>query len=459
MVREGAVVTQEQHTDGPPPDHGTWPPAPVQWSAPTPDQSQGAVPPIWQPPQESPSPPATMPPPTGEPGWPQPAWSPPDGAVPAAPSAIPAPGSVDPPAAPPAIAPPARRGLAFPIAVAVVVGLIAGLLGGVAADRISAAMDAAPTGQIEPLEQAAPVQEPLRDGSIAEIAERVLPGVVSLAVSSTSGRATGSGFIVRPDGYIVTNNHVIADAANRGRITVVFSNDSQARGRLVGRNVSYDLAVVKVDRADLPALPLGNSDSVRVGEPAIAIGSPLGLDGTVTVGIVSALNRPVTAGGTDETSFINAVQTDAAINPGNSGGPLLNAKGAVIGVNSAIATLPDRTETGSIGLGFAIPVNTAKRIVEEIIATGSSQTPVIGVSLDNAYTGAGARIESVEPNSPADLAGIEAGDIIVAIDGEAVADATELVVAIRANAPGDTITVTVKDRGDVEVTLEGRDDL
>ncbi|MHB1066285.1 MAG: S1C family serine protease, partial [Candidatus Nanopelagicales bacterium] len=203
---------------------------------------------------------------------------------------------------------------------------------------------------------------------------------------------------------------------------------------------------------------LGSSEALSVGDAVIAVGSPLGLAGTVTTGIVSALDRPVTAGdGSTETAFINAIQTDAAINPGNSGGPLLNGNGEVVGVNSAIATLGAASgQSGSIGLGFAIPIDSVKRVVDEIVATGSSTTPVIGVSLDMTFAGPGARVEQVTSGSGAEAAGIQAGDTITAIDGSPVEDATGLIVAIRSNAPGDSVTVTVERAGqtvDLAVTL------
>jgi len=181
---------------------------------------------------------------------------------------------------------------------------------------------------------------------------------------------------------------------------------------------------------------------VRVGDLVVAIGAPLGLDGTVTSGIVSALDRPVMAGeSASDVSYINAVQTDAAINPGNSGGPLLDMQGNVIGVNSAIATLAFGGDAGSIGLGFAIPSNSAARVADEIISSGSSRTPLMGVQLDSTYTDSGARVGSVTAGSGAEAAGMEPGDIVRAVDGRTIDDATELVVAVRSYAPGDTITV------------------
>jgi putative serine protease PepD len=293
------------------------------------------------------------------------------------------------------------------------------------------------------------------DGSIASIAEEVSPSVVSLAVQGGGEAGTGSGFVIREDGYILTNNHVVEAAANGGEITVNFSDGRQLPATIVGRDQPYDLAVIKVDATGLPTAVLGDSDGVVVGDLAIAIGSPLGLDGTVTAGIVSALNRPVTAGGQGETSFINAIQTDAAINPGNSGGALLNAAGEVIGVNSAIATLGagPGAQSGSIGLGFAIPINQARRIAEELIDTGTSTKPIIGVRLDMQFAGPGARVASVTAGGPAADAGIQDGDVVTQFNGEPVDDATSLIVDIRSLRPGDTVPIVVE-RGGSEVELE-----
>jgi len=287
------------------------------------------------------------------------------------------------------------------------------------------------------------------EAEISAIAEAVLPSVVSILIEAGDQSGSGSGFVVQSNGYILTNNHVAAPAANGGELTVIFDNGDKAKATIVGRNTSYDLAVLKVDKTGLPAAVLGDSSQVKVGELAIAIGAPLGLNGTVTAGIVSSLDRPVTAGGRSELAFINAIQTDAAINPGNSGGPLLDGAGRVIGINSAIATLAGslNAETGSIGLGFAIPINTAKRIAEEIIATGDSNTPIIGVVLNTAYTGEGAEVGELTADGPAQAAGINAGDVITALNGRKVADSTELVVAIRSYDPGDTVDVTFTRNG------------
>jgi len=241
---------------------------------------------------------------------------------------------------------------------------------------------------------------------------------------------------------------------------VTFVDGSTATGKLVGANPGYDIAVVKVDRSDLTPLTIGSSDAVNVGDVAIAIGSPLGLQGTVTSGIISALDRPVTAGGRGDLAYINAIQTDAAINPGNSGGPLVNALGEVIGVNSAIATLGMGDASGSIGLGFSIPIDTAKRIVDELINTGTSQTPIIGVQLDTEFVGPGGAVAVVTPGSPADTAGLQEGDVITRVEGNLISDSTALIVAIRANAPGDEIELTVLRNGQtltVPLTLTAAD--
>jgi len=360
-----------------------------------------------------------------------------------------------------AVAPRTRRGgTGRVVAVAVVAGLLAGMVGGVGAYVVAekrSSLTLTSPGTVLPQSDADLSARP--NGSIAAVAAAVLPTVVQIEERNGTDGGTGSGFVLRSDGYILTNNHVVAGAAAGGTLTVTFQDGTTKDAKIVGRDSSYDLAVVKVDATGLTASTLGNSDGVVVGDTAVAIGSPLGLEGTVTSGIISSLNRPVTAGGSGESSYINAIQTDAAINPGNSGGPLVDAKGRVIGVNSAIASLGQTStgqQAGSIGLGFAIPINQAKRVAEEIISTGKSSHPIIGVSVDLTYAGPGALVKKVNPGGPSDKAGIKAGDIIVKVDGRTVADSTEMVVAIRSHVPGDTITIAVKDDSgtrDVQVTL------
>ena len=283
--------------------------------------------------------------------------------------------------------------------------------------------------------------------SVAGIAQRVLPSVVSIATESDSGAGTGSGFIIDSGGMILTNNHVVDDVAlYGGEITVTLNNGQSYEGTIVGRDAPYDLAVLKIAANNLPALQFGDSEKVAVGDSVIAIGSPLGLSGTVTLGIISAKNRAVTAGsGGSESSFINALQTDAAINPGNSGGPLVDATGAVIGVNSAIASLgaSSGSQLGSIGLGFAIPINQARRTAEQLIKSGKATYPIMGLSLNMTSTGKGARVAN-QPNAilkggPADKAGIRAGDLITHFEGKEITTAEELIVAVRAQEVGDTI--------------------
>ncbi len=281
---------------------------------------------------------------------------------------------------------------------------------------------------------------------VKSIASLVTPSVVSIKVVSGTSGGSGSGWVYKSDrssSFIVTNNHVIASAATSGVITVELLNGDTISAQIVGRDIAYDLAVLRVNRGNLPIVTVGDSSRISVGESVVAIGSPLGLASTVTSGIVSALNRPVTAGSFGSESFVNAIQTDAAINPGNSGGALLDSQGRIIGVNSAIATLSSGGASGSIGLGFAIPINEAKRVVDELIATGKSTRPVLGVFFDSTFTGTGAKIGRLSPNEGAEKAGIPAGSVITAIDGVKIADQVGAIVKIRSYAPGSSITVTV----------------
>lgn len=332
-----------------------------------------------------------------------------------------------------------------------VTGLVAGVAGG--AVGFAAAKATQPSVVASALDTVSPSLP--ADGSIAAVAAAVQPAVVQLNVTTPEGRGTGSGFIISSDGYLITNNHV-AGAAGDGGIDVLFSDGTHAKGTLVGANAGYDLAVVKVDKTDLPTVPLGSSAGLQVGDSVIALGSPLGLQGTVTSGIVSSLNRPVTTGGesADQSSFINAIQTDAAINPGNSGGPLVNGKGAVIGVNSAIASMGASAgeQAGSIGLGFAIPIDTAKRIADELIKTGTAVTPVMGVQLDTSFQGPGAKVASVTSGGAAASAGFREGDVITKVNSTVIADGTQLIVTIRSFAPGDRVQVTLTRDGDT-ITL------
>lgn len=278
------------------------------------------------------------------------------------------------------------------------------------------------------------------------IASLVTPSVVSIKVTTASGGGNGSGSIYKTNSttsYIVTNNHVVEDAATSGTITVEILNGDQFKATIVGRDANYDLAVLKINTGNLPVIALGDSTKISVGESVLAIGSPLGLANTVTSGIISSLNRPVTAGSAGAESYVNAIQTDAAINPGNSGGALVDSQGRLIGVNSAIATLSSGGTSGNIGLGFAIPITEAKRIIDEIIATGKSTRPVLGVFFDSSYTGIGAKISRLSPNEGAERAGIPAGSIITAINGVKIPDGESAIVRIRSLVPGASATITV----------------
>ncbi|TDD38023.1 PDZ domain-containing protein [Actinomadura sp. KC06] len=305
--------------------------------------------------------------------------------------------------------------------------------------------------------------------SVAGVAQRVLPSVVSIRVPSAQGEVGGTGFIVN-GGYVITNNHVVANGG--GQVQIVFNDKKMLPATVKGADASSDVAVLKPEgQHSLPALAVGDSSKIAVGDPVIAIGSPLGLQGSVTTGIVSSLNRavPTQGEGGGDASFLNAIQTDAAINPGNSGGPLVDAKGRVIGINTAIATvggggLGGEQQSGSIGLGFAIPINQGKRVAEEIIRSGSVRQAKLGVLPDPRFQEGGARImpqavngqDPVTKGGPADKAGLKPGDVITSLDGKPIEDATDLIAQIRSRAPGDKVKVTYRRDGresTVEVTL------
>jgi putative serine protease PepD len=350
-----------------------------------------------------------------------------------------------------------------PLSAVIVISLVfggtaGGALGYLAADFSNGVSNS--TSQVS--ETSKPVAITPATETVSQIVQNVKPSVVSIKAEGSSGSGTGSGFIYREDGYIVTNNHVAAPAINSGKLTVYLEDKTSFVAKLVGRNASYDLAVLKIDATGLKPVIIGDSNAINVGDLTVAFGSPLGLTGTVTSGIVSAINRPVTAGGADDQSFISAIQTDAAINPGNSGGPLVNGQGQVIGVNSAIATLGNGTQSGSIGLGFAIPINQAQRVITEIIESGKSTTPIAGISIDSTYDGVGAKIAEVVADGPAASTDLKVGDIVTKINGEVVENSTELIVAIRRNNPGDTIVLIVKNSAgnerEVSVVLGSREE-
>jgi putative serine protease PepD len=425
-------------------DEGTEPTQPIRPSSPAqiPVPSAGAS---WQPPVNQPPPGHWQgPPPATRPLPPTPAYL--------APPYLPAP-------------PPRGRvsGWLWPAVagLALMVGVVGGAVGAavldsiVEEDRPGAVSDGLDGVDLE-------TSPPLAGGnkSVVRVADRLLPSTVQIVAQfeGDEGGATGSGFVLDRQGHVVTNNHVVESAAqDDGPIEIVDQEGNRYDAEVVGRSPVYDLAVLySRDAEGLPPAALGASVRLSVGEPVVAFGSPLGLSSTVTSGIVSALNRPVTTGeaGSDP-SYINAVQTDAAINPGNSGGPLVNLRGQVVGVNSAIATTGSGfgAERGNIGVGFAIPIEQVRITADQILRTGEARYPVIGAKVQTGGSGdgSGARIDEVMPDTPAADSGLEVGDVVTEVNGLRVTDGISLIVAIRTYRPGETIEFTVVREGDERV--------
>lgn len=358
---------------------------------------------------------------------------------------------------------PARTAIvAGAVALALVSGGIGGAVGawtqsGSSSGAVTNALDAPRTNATQTANAPA--------GTVQAVAQKVLPSVVQIQVAGAQAEGEGSGVVLSSDGLILTNNHVAAGAGANGKITVAFSDGTTASATLVGADPMSDIAVIKVEgRTDLTPIELGTSADVQVGQPVVAIGSPLGLAGTVTSGIVSALNRPVSTSGEsgNQNTVIDAIQTDAAINPGNSGGALVNMDGKLIGINTAIATLGGEAaggqQGGSIGLGFAIPVDQASRIANELVKTGKATQAIIGVSVSSRDTSHGAGVMDVTAGGPADKAGIPKGSVITRVDDRVVDSGDSLIAAIRSHAPGDKVEVTYTDANGkngatVEVTL------
>ncbi|GAA1686215.1 hypothetical protein GCM10009745_33490 [Kribbella yunnanensis] len=332
--------------------------------------------------------------------------------------------------------------------VALVIGLLAG--GGAAVTVVALNDGNGPITKQPEVPVGTGTDPKIRSGSVSAVAGSLLPSVVQLRVEgSDNSQSTGSGFVIDNAGHVLTNNHVVASAAKGGSIQIITEKGKSQTARLVGRSPAYDLAVVQVIGLDAPSVQFGRSDLAIVGQDVVAIGSPLGLAGTVTSGIISAKNRPVTAGdSTDQASYINALQTDAAINPGNSGGPLVDMNARVIGVNSAIAAVRGAQEgqTGNIGLGFAIPIDQARRTAQQLIANGRATYPVIGATIDMQFEG-GARVSSVAAGSPAARAGLRVGDVITEINQQLVDTAESLIVAIRTHQPGESVRLVYERSG------------
>ncbi|MCZ7439956.1 trypsin-like peptidase domain-containing protein [Micromonospora sp. WMMC241] len=334
---------------------------------------------------------------------------------------------------------PTRPGLRQVVLISLITALLAGSLGSALTYAVLRGGDVptlgAQAGQAPALAQRKPE-------SLAGVAERVLPSVVTIRVASLGGTSEGSGFVVSAEGHIVTNDHVVADGP--GKATVLFNDGSTAAGTVVGQDPESDIAVIKVSRSGLTPVQFGDSDALAVGDPVLAMGSPLSLANTVTAGIVSALDRTMQAGEPGgPTRYYAAIQTDAAVNHGNSGGPLVDGAGRVVGVNSTIKSLvADGQEAGNIGLAFAIPINQAKRVTEEIIGTGKARRTVIGASVGGTgATGGGVRLNAVEPAGPAAAAGMRTGDVVLRLDGHPMTDPTDLVALVRKYAPGSVVTV------------------
>jgi putative serine protease PepD len=334
-----------------------------------------------------------------------------------------------------------RRGLGPIVLICVLTALLAGSLGGTLGYVFAArggvgagggTVLGAPSKDTPAGAQRAPE-------SLAGVAKRVLPSVVTVRVSG----AIGSGFVATADGYVITNDHVVEGSS--GPTSVSFSDGSTAAATVVGHDAESDIAVIKIAKGGLPPVEFGDSDAIAVGDPVLAFGSPLALANTVTAGIVSALDRTIQAGEPGgQVRYYAAIQTDAAVNQGNSGGPLVDAAGRVVGVNSVIRSVGGtETEAGNIGLAFAIPINQAKRVAQEIIDTGKARRTVIGATVGSTSRnpGGGVRLSAVEAAGPAAAAGLKTGDVVTKIDGKVLEDGTDLIALVRKYAPGAIVTV------------------
>ncbi|MER5184402.1 trypsin-like peptidase domain-containing protein [Streptomyces sp. NPDC002896] len=361
-----------------------------------------------------------------------------------------------------------RRGglVAAVLAAALLAGGVGGGVGYWAAERNDTASDSTTVSASN-----TPSDLKRDPSSVAGIAAKALPSVVTIEATADDGEGgTGTGFVYDKQGHILTNNHVVASAASGGKLTATFSDGKKYDAEVVGRAQGYDVAVIKLKNApsNLKPLPLADSDKVAVGDATIAIGAPFGLSNTVTTGIVSAKNRPVASSdgtGSSKPSYMSALQTDASINPGNSGGPLLDASGAVIGINSAIQSasngLDGGGQAGSIGLGFAIPINQARNVANQLIKTGEPVYPVIGASVSLDENGEGAKIteegangaDAVTPGGPADKAGLKPGDVITKLDDSVIDSGPTLIGEIWTHQPGDTVKITFT-RGGKEHTVD-----
>jgi putative serine protease PepD len=415
---------------------GSWPAAPGGTG------SWPAAPPGG--PWNAPAAPSSAPGPAGPSPW----WS--DALAdpwrdPAAPAAVVVPAAVEAGTQPEPVTDPDAPGrptlrqlLLIPVITALLAGTLGGALGYAFAVRGGAVGTALGAGSAQ-----APALAQRKPESLAGVAERVLPSVVTVRVASLGGTSEGSGFVASADGHVITNDHVVAGGT--GKASVVFNDGSSAPATVVGQDPESDIAVIKVDRTGLRPVEFGDSDALAVGDPVLAMGSPLSLANTVTAGIVSALDRTMQAGEPGgPVRYYAAIQTDAAVNHGNSGGPLVDGAGRVVGVNSTIKSLvADGQEAGNIGLAFAIPINQAKRVTQDIIGTGKARRTVIGAQVGGPGTGAGGgvRLAAVEPSGPAAGAGLKTGDVILKLNGRPMTEPTDLIALVRKFAPGSVVRV------------------
>jgi putative serine protease PepD len=334
-----------------------------------------------------------------------------------------------------------RRGLGLVLLVSVITALLAGALGGTLG-FVFASRGSVGTGPRLGGSGSAPLTQRPPD-SLAGVVKKVLPSVITVKVHGGGGTSIGSGFIVSSDGYAITNDHVVTGAT--GPASVTFSDGNTVSAKVVGSDPESDVAVLKLDANKLTPIEFGDSDAVQVGDPVLAVGSPLALANTVTYGIVSAVDRPIEAGEAGgPTRYYAAIQTDAAVNHGNSGGPLVDAGGRVIGINAVIKSLAsDQEQAGNVGLAFAIPINQAKRLAQDIVDTGKARRTVIGAELEASYRGpdGGVRLQTIEAGGPAANAGLKVGDVLTRIGGAPLEEPGDLIAMVRKYAPGTGVSV------------------
>ena len=365
------------------------------------------------------------------------------------------------------VLPPRAKLPAWLVPMVALLSLVLGLGGGAIGALLVRNSDGPGSNEVITVQKREAAPLPADNQSVAAVAQKVLPSTVQI-VAEYDGKdqgATGSGFVLDDKGHIITNNHVVAQAAaDKGPIEIIDQDGNHSTAKVIGRSTVYDIAVLDAPKTKgLKPVSFGSAQQMRVGETVVAIGSPLGLSATVTSGIVSAVNRPVTTGeGSNDNSYINAVQTDAAINPGNSGGPLVNLQGQVVGVNSAIASLGSQISSdqgGNIGVGFAIPMEQVQVTASQILSTGKAEYPVIGANVEGTPKLDGATVKSITPGLPAASADLKVGDVIRRVDGKPVTSSIDVVVAIRTHTPGEKVTLTVQRGGrtfQVKVGLQAK---